>query len=237
MEKNSQITVENLVTILKRNLVWIAIAGIVAGCIAGVCGQLFIEDEYTSSMEVILDIKDASGTDVGMLDTHTARTVEYLSAPDFVTRVVEEAGIRVNGEIDPAVQVMMNAVKIVGNDDTGKIVISVTSTSGGASFAMIRAYEELLPEIIEEKGLLPIDVLDMPRKAPTAPSNGGRALKYGVVGGVLGIVLAFGVCLLRSFFDVIIRTENDLKDAIDLPVLGQIPFYSGGADGALKTGK
>ena len=102
---------------------------------------------------------------------------------------------------------------------------------------MIRAYEELLPEIIEEKGLLPIDVLDMPRKAPTAPSNGGRALKYGVVGGVLGIVLAFGVCLLRSFFDVIIRTENDLKDAIDLPVLGQIPFYSGGADGALKTGK
>lgn len=237
MEKNSQITVENLVTILKRNLVWIAIAGVVMGCIAGVCGQLFIEDEYTSSMEVILDIKDASGTEVGMLDTNTAIAVEHLSAPKFVTRVVEEAGIRVNGEIDPAVQVMMNAVKIVGNGDTGKIVISVTSTSGGASFAMIRAYEELLPEIIEEEVRLPIDVLDMPKKAPTAPSNGGRALKYGVVGGVLGIVLAFGVCLLRSFFDVIIRTENDLKDAIDLPVLGQIPFYSGGADGALKTGK
>ena len=96
MEKNSQITVENLVTILKRNLVWIAIAGVVMGCIAGVCGQLFIEDEYTSSMEVILDIKDALGTDVGMLDTHTAITVEYLSAPKFVTRVVEEAGIRVH---------------------------------------------------------------------------------------------------------------------------------------------
>lgn len=237
MEKNSQITVENLVTILKRNLVWIAIAGVVMGCIAGVCGQLFIEDEYTSSMEVILDIKDASGTDVGMLDTHTARTVEYLSSPNSVRRAVEEAGVRVNGEIDPAVQVMMNAVKIVGNGDTGKIVISVTSTSGGASFEMVRAYEQLLEQIIEEELLLPIDVLDMPKKAPTAPSNGGRALKYGVVGGVLGIVLAFGVCLLRSFFDVIIRTENDLKDAIDLPVLGQIPFYSGGADGALKTGK
>ncbi|MBQ9130085.1 MAG: hypothetical protein IJX59_04900 [Clostridia bacterium] len=230
MERNTQITVEKLWELLKKNLLWIVLAGVVLGCITGVCGQLGIQDEYTSKMNIILDTKDASGTDVGNLEYHTGRTVTYLNSPSTVKRAVELAGIRVNGELEPAVQVMMGGVHISGNGDTGSITIAVTSTSGGASFQMVRAYEELLPEIIEQEGLMPIDVLDMPDKAPTAPSNGGRALKYGILGGALGVLLAYVFFVLRSFFDVIIRSENDLKEALDLPILGQIPFYAPGSD-------
>ena len=67
----------------------------------------------------------------------------------------------------------------------------------------------------------------MPENAPVSPSNGGRALKYGALGALAGIVLAFAFFVLRSFFDVIVRNENDLKEAVELPVLGQIPFYMG----------
>ena len=225
MEKTTQLTVEKLWEILKKNMLWILISGVVLGCIAGMFGQIGIEDEYTSRMKIILDTKDASGTDVSNLEYHTGRTVTYLNSPNTVRRAVELAGIRVNGELEPAVQVMMGAVSINGNGDTGSITISVTSTSGGASFQMVRAYEELLPEIIAQEGLMPIDVLDMPDKAPTAPSNGGRAIKYGMLGVAAGVLLAYFFFVLRSMFDVVIRTENNLKEAVDLPILGQIPFY------------
>ena len=78
MERNTQITVEKLWELLKKNLLWIVLAGVVLGCITGVCGQLGIQDEYTSKMNIILDTKDASGTDVGNLEYHTGRTVTYL---------------------------------------------------------------------------------------------------------------------------------------------------------------
>ncbi len=239
MEKNNQVTLEKIVEILRKNLLWIVIAGVLLGCISGVCGQLFIADEYTSEMLIILDTKDASGTDVSNLGYHTDRTVTYLSSPSAVKRAVVEAGVRVESadadeaeQIEAAVALMMGAISIRGDQETGSIVISVTSTSALVSYKVIRAYEELLPEIISEEGLMPIDILDMPSQAPSGPSNGGRAVKYGVFGMFAGLLIAVIVFIVRSFFDVIIRHEDDLKEAVDLPVLGQIPYYAVEVDGA-----
>lgn len=224
MEK-ANMTFEKVFLILKKGLLWILISGMLLGCAAGVCGQFLIEDEYTSKLLIRLDTKDAASTVLSRLDYHVESMVMILKTRFVVERAVEKAGIQVGGKTAPAVSVMMAATTVTGNSDNGSITISVTSTNAGASFQMIRAYAELLPEIIDEKGLQPIDILDLPVEAPATPSNSGRAIEYGFLGFVAGVLLACVVLVIRAMFDVIIRTEDDLQEVVDFPVLGQIPLY------------
>lgn len=224
MEK-ANLTFEKIVLILKKGLLWILVSGVILGCVAGICGQFLIEDEYTSKLLVRLDTKDASSATLQRLDYHVESMVMILKTRFVVERAVEKAGVQIGGKTDPAVSVMMSATTVTGNSENGSIVISVTSTNAGASFQMIRAYAELLPEIIYEKGLQPVDILDLPAEAPSAPSNSGRAIEYGFLGFAAGVILACVFLVIRAMFDVIIRTEDDLQEIVEFPVLGQIPHF------------
>ena len=222
----ANLTCEKIVLILKKGFLWILASGVICACIAGIYGQFFISDEYTSRMTMRIDTKDASTAVLSKLDYHVADIVNVLGKPFVAERAVEKAGIKIGGETAPAVSVMRKGTSIVGNANNGSITITVTSTNSGASFQLIRAYAELIPEIIEEKGLQPVDILDVPSEAPLSPSNGGRATEYGMLGGLAGVLLACVILVIRAMFDVIIRTEEDLQDVVDFPVLGQIPHYT-----------
>lgn len=223
--ERANMTFEKIVLILKKGLLWILASGIILGCVAGICGQFLIEDEYTSRMLVRLDTKDASSAVLSKLDYHVKDMVQILKTRYVVERAVEDAGIQIDGKTGPAVSVMMAATTVTGNPENGSITISVTSTNPGASFQMIESYAELLPVIVEEKGLQPVDILDTPVAAPSAPSNSGRTLEYGFLGFAAGVLLACVFLVIRAMFDVIIRTEDDLQEVVDFPVLGQIPTY------------
>lgn len=225
MEKTN-LTFEKIVLILKKGFLWILIAGTVLGCVAAIYGQFFIRDEYTSRLLMRIDTKDASSTVIAKLDYHVADMVRILDTRFVAERAVEQAGIKIGGETAPAVAVMRQGTSIVGNAKNGSITISVTSTNPEASFKLIRAYSDLLPSIVEEKGLQPIDILELPEEMPLSPSNGGRAVEYALLGGVAGILIACVVLVVRAMFDVIIRTQEDLQEVVDFPVLGQIPHYN-----------
>ena len=49
-----------------------------------------------------------------------------------------------------------------------------------------------------------------------------------MLGGVVGVVLAVLYLTLRYLLDVRIKDSEDLEMLFDIPVLGQIPTFSGG---------
>ena len=57
------------------------------------------------------------------------------------------------------------------------------------------------------------------------------------VGGVVGLVIAVIIVLLRSLLDNTVKSEEELKDRFDVPVLGEIPdFYESKKKGARARG-
>lgn len=224
MEKTNQFTLEKILGIFKKSLLWMILAGVLLGCAAGAYGQFGIENLYTSKMTFRCDTSVMTTTNVQMLGFYVENTTMILDSQTVVERVVEKARITTsNGK--SAVEMMHNATVISGDKDSGVFTISVTSTDPAASYLMVRSYAELIPEIIVERGLLAVDFVDVPVEAPSAPSNGGRVFQYGLLGFVLGALIVFILALIRSFFDVIIRSDEDLEEVTELPVLGQIPLY------------
>ena len=53
-------------------------------------------------------------------------------------------------------------------------------------------------------------------------------LLFGLLGGVLGLVISVGIILLAVLLDNKIHTEDDIAKYLDLAVVGVIPEYQGG---------
>ena len=53
-------------------------------------------------------------------------------------------------------------------------------------------------------------------------------LLFGLLGGVLGLVISVGIILLAVLLDNKIHTEDDVAKYLDLAVVGVIPEYQGG---------
>ncbi len=236
MEKNEQvIALNDLWTVFKKNIVWILVAAVILGCLAALAGQLLITDVYTCSMTCVLGDVNMSSSEFTQLPKNAERSKLILQTTDVVAKVVKKAGIVDEKTGEPAVSAMKKATSIKVNSDVGAYTISVSTGNPEVSYMMIMAYNDLLPELVQEHKMSIATVVELSEKAPTSPSNSGRALKYGAIGFVIGAVAVFGIFFVKKLFDVTIYTTGDLESATDIPVIGVIPKYSG--DGGTASGK
>ncbi len=231
MGSTSQLTVEKILETLKKRIWWILIVAVFFGCGAAICGELLIKDSYTCELVYRIGIpSEMTTSEINQLDYQVKTSIQTLQTRRVMTKVVTEAKI-VTSNGTPAVQEMINATKFTGDKTTGSLSVSVSSTNPEVAHKMALAFHKLLTDDeyvlneLELKKMYP--VVEPEEKAPTSPSNGTRAMKYGVLGAILGAVLASAFFLLRTIIDVTIRSEKDLRECCALPILGTLPYYEG----------
>ena len=72
-----------------------------------------------------------------------------------------------------------------------------------------------------------VEIIDS-AKLPTAPS-GPNILLNTVIGAMLGLMISVMVILLLEMFDTKVKSEEDLKELFNIPILGVIPSFSPGS--------
>lgn len=230
MENTSQITFEKIFETLKKRIWWILIIAVIVGCGAAVYGALFIKDTYTCKLVYRIGVpSEMTSGEINQLDYQVKTSIQTLQTRRVMTKVVTEARI-VTSNGTPAVQEMMNATKFAGDETTGSFSISVSSTNPEVAHKMVLAFHKLLTDdeyVVNELELKKMYPVVEPDGLPTSPSNGSRTVKYGVLGALLGAVLAGVFFLLRAVMDVTIRSEKDLRECSALPILGTLPYYEG----------
>ena len=220
------ISLQDLWQVFKECIVWMLIAGVVAAVIAAFYSQVFVGDTYSCSLVCLVGDVDMSSTEYNQLPRHVKRAQEVLKSTKVVEKVVQRAGV-VNADGTYAVSAMKSAVSVTTDADTGMYTVTVTTGDPTVSFAMINAYKDLMPEIIEENGLYKATNLEYSRSIPTRPSNGRRTLKYCLVAFVAGAALVYGIFLLKKITDINIYDQEQLAAVVDLPIIATIPKYSG----------
>lgn len=243
MEKENstyQFTAKKMWDVFKKQLGWILTLAVFVGCLGAFCGEFLIQDMYSSSITYILtDVGGASSSNLSQMSAHVERYRRVLTSPyNVIAKVTKKAGIEIslpesetgeNREPVYAVAAMAAATTISTDSVAGTFTITVTCTDSKASYAMIKTFRELMSDFVSEYHLFPSQVLDPGSgNAPTVPTNGGRAIKFGALGAILGGALSYIVFLVVAVLDVTIRTTEDLE-MLELPVLGEIPQYRGAA--------
>ena len=117
------------------------------------------------------------------------------------------------------------AMTIEAVEDTAMFKVTVTTDESLKSYNIAHQLETTIPRYMKEKndGLVKATVEDKAVKSGASESLGYP--KKCALGGVIGLLLAGAYVVLRTLFDVRVRSGDELTDKYNIPVLGSIPSF------------
>ncbi len=94
-----------------------------------------------------------------------------------------------------------------------------------------RHEEARISEVMQPTDVQVIDVAAMPVK-PIRP----RKVLYAMIAGILGLLMGLGLAFMSEYMNKTVKSAEDVKDYLDLPVLGSIPHFDSETKPAVKSG-
>ena len=150
--------------------------------------------------------------------------VEIMNTNEFVTKVTNALNKKQNSNY--SVGTIKNSMEIELVEETAIFNISVTTTNAELSYNIAQQLETSVPQMMKQtnNSLVHASVQDKAVKAASAGSLGYP--KKCAIGAVIGIIVAAAYVVLRTLFDVRIKSSDELSDKYNIPVLGSIPNFS-----------
>jgi capsular polysaccharide biosynthesis protein len=118
---------------------------------------------------------------------------------------------------------LMSMLNITKNEDSLVFMLSVTAGSREEAILLVNAISD--QSITEIKEIIPAcegQVIDH-ANMDTVKDVSSSALKYAIVGFMLGAVAAYAFIFLRFIMDTTIRKKEDMVGLTELPIIGMIP--------------
>ncbi len=110
------------------------------------------------------------------------------------------------------------------------IQISVNDTNPQMAMELTNKVAEVLQKKITEiMQIENVQIIDKAELQPY-PISPNKRMNY-MIGAILGLFVGMGMILLIIYFDNTVKTPEDVKKHLDLPVIGTIPNFKAGRNG------
>lgn len=219
----------------------VAAVTIVCGVGAFVFTHFFIAPVYqTSAQYEATNFAMTSDGDIARTTTSSYIQVKELLVKDYMSRVKSNDELigmvleEVNGYYDeetgtyPYADVTASAIKSAvstsPDGDNSMFTIKVNSTDPKFAEVVINAYDDTIITFMEAKEKRE-NVIDRNTVSNVAKKVSPNKLSNTMLGAVAGFAVVVIVIAVTVIIDNMIRTEEDLKQKYQLPVLGIIPVW------------
>lgn len=217
------IDLSKLFSILKKNMKYLIIIPIVFLVLSMVVTFLFITPKYSSSTQVLVNQKETDSqmmsqqvqSDLQLVNTYS----EIIKSP----RILDKVSKNLKG-------------KYSSNEILGMLTVSNQAESQILNIAVENESREAADKVANEianvfsKDVSKIMNVDNVSILSKADHNGNKVspqpLINAVVGVFLGLIVALIIIFFKEILDKRIKTEEDVKELLDLPVLGTIQDFS-----------
>lgn len=222
-EKNSErveeIDLLELIQALKKKIVYLILAAVLGGVVAGAYTKFMVTPLYTSTATVLVLSKDTTLTSIADLQLGTQLTSDYSTL--MLTRPVLEEVID-NLGLDMSWENLKGSVTVVNPSSTRLLEITVTNPDPETAKKIADELAEVSSEYIADKmEVIPPKVIE-DGVVPTAPVS-PNVRKNILLGVLIGAVLAGGLVALRTIMDDTIKSEEDLEKYLHIPMLASVP--------------
>lgn len=208
------------------NRFWICmIAGAVLGLAAMVNSAYFTTPQYTASVSVYVNNNTMMVTGVSAGDIsasiQVAKTYNALIGSDKVLQAVLDA----SGVEEMTTGELSGKISAQSVDDTQYLSISVRDSDPIRAAKLANAFLDAAPEVLEEMVAgSSISVVDT-ASVPLTPSS-PNVKKNTVLGFAVGVLLSMAAVVVWSILDTTVKSEAELQEWGEYPLLGVIPDLS-----------
>lgn len=219
---NETISLQELFSILKKSFWRILALTIVAALISFAVSTFLIKPTYQAGTQILVtpkkqdnDVIDASQVQSSVTLVNTYRVI--IKSPAILEKVqaeVENAPSNINA---------LNSMITVESEQNSQVInVSVQNTDAALASNVANSVANVFSEDITD--LMNVDNVKVLSVSgiPTSPVSPNIILNTAIA-AVVGFLLGVGLAFLREVLDRRIRTEEQVQQILDLPVLGSIP--------------
>ena len=201
----------------------IILSGIILGVISIIGTMLFITPQYESTTKImVLNKQDSSTLTSADMQTSTQLTKDYAEL--IKSRTVLE-GVIAQLNLDISYQQLLSKLTVETSTDSRIVTIIVSDEYPYTASEMANAIRDMAAEHIQS--VMDIEAVNVVDSANIPSEKASPSLgKNGVIGGLLGILLAAAVVLIVYLTNDTVKTPEDVEKYLGLSVLGTIPYSS-----------
>ncbi|MGP5095411.1 Wzz/FepE/Etk N-terminal domain-containing protein [Staphylococcus equorum] len=217
------IDLNKLFRILKKNMKYLIILPIVFLVLSMMMTFLFMTSKYSSSTQVLVNQKETDSqmmaqqvqSDLQLVNTYS----EIIKSP----RILDKVSKNLKGKYSSK---EIEGMLTVSNQAESQILnIAVENESREAAGKVANEIANVFSKDVNK--IMNVDNVSILSKAD---HNGNKVspqpLINAVVGVFLGLIVALIIIFLKEILDKRIKTEEDVEELLDLPVLGTIQDFS-----------
>jgi capsular polysaccharide biosynthesis protein len=217
------ISLKDIAHTLRKRIMLIAVIAAIAAALSGIISYFILTPVYQASTQILVNqqsneqpVLDANQirTNVEMINTYSV----IIKSPTILNRVVEDLSLQQSTDALTS--------KITVNSEQNAQVFNLTvqdedpAQAVNLANAISETFRDEVPEIMNidnVRVLSPAVLKENP--SPIKP----KPLLNIAIALVVGLMAGVGVAFLLEYLDNTIKTEEDIQNVLQLPVLGVIP--------------
>lgn len=223
LQENTDIEIDvlELFHVLLNKFWIILLAGIIAG-LAFIAGTiLFITPQYESTTKMYVLSKQDNNT-LTQQDMQTSLSLTKDYAELIKSRTVTE-GVITQLNLDLTHEQLLKKMTVDSATDTRILSIAVTDADPYEACKIANAIRDVAANHI--KNVMDIDAVNVVETANIPEQKASPSIsKNGVIGGLLGVLLAIIIILITYISNDTLKTQEDVDRYLGLSVLGTIPL-------------
>lgn len=216
---SEEINISEIFKILRKRLKFIVIITLLFSLTSGIISFYVITPKYmTHSSLFVGKDKGSIGESINEIDTY----VTLISTYTEIIRtkpVISEALNKKNVDISPE-KVLAN-LSVTSREKTQIMDITYVDEDPDRAYKVINALtNEFLVKSKEMMSNANLQILEPAEEvyAPFSPNKGRNIM----IATILGLMISVGVAFLLEFLNNTYMSEEDIKNDLDIPVLGEI---------------
>lgn len=220
------ISLKDIAVTLKKRLSLIALITIVAVAVSGIISYFILTPVYQASTQMLVNQKTSEQpvldpnqvrTNVEMINTYSV----IIKSPTILNKVIS------NLDLEQTTEQLTETITVNSEQNAQVFNLTVESEDPAKAVKIANAigktFSDEIPEIMNVdnvKILSPAVLKDNPTPVNPKPMlNMAIAL-------VVGLMVGVGIAFLLEYLNNTIKSEEDIQNILQLPVLGAIPKIS-----------
>ncbi len=224
MEMNNEINIKSLVMSIFKHAVWLIMVPLV--CASVMFAVLsFQGSTYTASVD-FLSKNNTTKYDYNISSLQQAKKTEIdnyskiLTSDQVLSRVSQQLATKHGMAV--SISEIRSMITISVPEGTSVMAVTVTDDSTEIPEKVCQSLSEIFVPMVEES-YEKENILECLSKEFIAKEKKPDLIKPSIVAAGIGFVLSFAVCFFIAYNDKTVRTAEEAKKLLEIPVIGIIP--------------
>lgn len=225
-EEYDTIDLLEVLSVVRQHILVILLATILAAAVGFGVSRFVMVPQYEASALMIVNTRQDTSANVtsDQINSATKLVSTYsiiIKSDTVLQQVINNLGLNLT------YQELHDRVTVSAVDDTQVMQITVRSDNPEWARQVCEQITQISPNVILESveaGSVKLISQASANPDPVSPS----VPRNTAVAALLGLVLSMGIVILREMLDNKIKSEDDIRKYLELPVIGVIPDYDMG---------